>query len=349
MGLGLEDVGKLAQKYVANCPVIVLGTGASIPNGLPSMSQLARELLNRVAVDENEPDARLWDAFKKKLAETEDLEQSLHEIDLSDSLLTAVIAHTWDYINECDIAVHNALLAAQSQLPLTRLLRHILRTAQATACIVTTNYDRLAEYAASVAGAAFFTGFAPGFFSRFTPSNSQGGGVINFPGKQGHVHIWKVHGSVDWFTDRLGEAVSLQGAHAIPDGFTPLIVTPGISKYRKVHQDPFRTVITQADAALEQASGFLCIGYGFNDEHIQPKLLSRHRRGKVPIVAVTKSLTPKAKELLIENSRGEYLALEEADNGTRAYTPDFPDGTVVDGLDAWDLSNFLDMAIGERS
>lgn len=49
----------------------------------------------------------------------------------------------------------------------------------------------------------------------------------------------------------------------------PLVVTPGVSKYRESHKDPFRTVMTAADQVIREANCYLCVGYGFNDEHVQ--------------------------------------------------------------------------------
>ncbi len=40
-GFIYEDVAKIAQRFLAERPVVVLGTGATIPHGLPSMSSLA--------------------------------------------------------------------------------------------------------------------------------------------------------------------------------------------------------------------------------------------------------------------------------------------------------------------
>ena len=41
INLTYEDVAKSAQRFLADRPVVVLGTGATIPHGLPSMTQLA--------------------------------------------------------------------------------------------------------------------------------------------------------------------------------------------------------------------------------------------------------------------------------------------------------------------
>ena len=97
------------------------------------------------------------------------------------------------------------------------------------------------------------------------------------------VDIWKVHGSLDWFNASDGTVTAFPLTRTIPHDFQPLIIPPGKEKYSSTHDEPYRTIISQADNAFVQAGAYLCVGYGFNDEHIQPKLLAQISCGK-PIV-----------------------------------------------------------------
>ena len=57
--------------------------------------------------------------------------------------------------------------------------------------IVTTNYDRLAEYACDQGRIHHYTGFTHGFFRQLAaPTEITSARRAN---------IWKVHGSLDWF------------------------------------------------------------------------------------------------------------------------------------------------------
>ena len=47
--MNLEDISKLAQDFFQSRPTIVLGSGASIPHGLPSMDELSNCLQNNVS------------------------------------------------------------------------------------------------------------------------------------------------------------------------------------------------------------------------------------------------------------------------------------------------------------
>ena len=44
----------------------------------------------------------------------------------------------------------------------------------------------------------------------------------------------------------------------------------------------------EADLALDSGNSFFCVGYGFNDDHIQPKLLEKCRQYNKNIVVLAK-------------------------------------------------------------
>jgi hypothetical protein len=128
----------------------------------------------------------------------------------------------------------------------------------------------------------------------------------------------------------------------------PLVVTPGASKYREVHKDPFRTVMTAADAVLREATCYVCVGYGFNDEHVQPILVNRVKKDDVPLLVVTKALTDQTRDAFIESPPKRFLFLEESGDGTMAYTPEYPTGILINGVSVWQLSNFMELITGEK-
>jgi len=227
-----------------------------------------------------------------------------------------------------------------NHLPLARLYRHLFNSTNRTISVVTPNYDRLAEYAADRAGYCHHTGFSYGYLRQ-----RQSGSRLSFrqDNQQARtVDIWKVHGCLDWFIDQDGQVIALTSARSIPTGRRPAIVTPGIEKYERTHLEPFRSIIAGADGALARASAYLCVGFGFNDTHIQPKLLERWKRGDAFLVVLAKELSATAKTML-EGANGQhFLALEEADNGTRMWSHRHPAAVVLDGVHLWRLPDFLD-------
>lgn len=236
-----------------------------------------------------------------------------------------------------------ALLADRRALPLSRVYRHLFDSTHNSIHVVTPNYDRLAEYAADAADVSTFTGFNYGYLqSRARHANTRI--VVNRRDTR-TVSVWKVHGSLDWFQDAANQIIGVRSALGIPAGYAPLMITPGIDKYRLTHGEPFRTILSCSDNALENARSYFCVGYGFNDEHVQTKLIERCDQDSVPLVVITKELTTTAKAFLIGGRCRRYLAIEDGPAGARAYMHDASTGFDLN-QPLWRLNEFLDHVIG---
>jgi len=341
-GFTYEELAKHAQHFLAEGPVVVLGTGATIPHGLPSMSALAEELL--AAITDNPAG---WDDFATQLHATKDLEQALHDVSLPLGTIENLVRATWEIVSAKDIEFYNQLLKGGKAFPLSDLFAYLVRTTDAHLRVVTTNYDRVAEYAANAAGAYASTGVTAGWLQRFVATSFDRKKAPS-PDFEGLVKILKVHGSLDWFRDATDDLIAVPLAQAVPESLTPLVVTPGVSKYREVHKDPFRTVMSAADTVLREATCYVCIGYGFNDEHVQPVLVNRVMKNHIPLVVVTKELTTQTRDAFLNQPPKRFLFVEEAPDGTRVYTPSHPGGVVLDGVSVWQLQNFMKMIKAEK-
>lgn len=333
MAEDIDRVASLVQKYTEDVPVIILGTGATIPLGLPSMGQLAGHLI-RTLIPESTDEIK-WQEFKDDLQRTNDLELSLHNIELSETLVEQIVMLSWNLLNERDLILRKGLLTHTVELPIVMLLTYFLRTANPHISIITTNYDRMAEYAADLANASAYTGFTSGYLQTFAASITRR--------SHSKIDVWKVHGSLDWFIGPGDQIIKSSLDTVLPD-FRPLIVTPGLSKYRVVHREPFRTVLTNSDAALNSAKCYLCIGYGFNDEHVQPILIRRVQYDNIPMVVVTKKLTDTARSLMSRGCFKKYLFIEEDGTGVKVFSDEFVEGISLSG-DLWKLEEFAKLII----
>ncbi|MBO9401428.1 SIR2 family protein [Shimia sp. R9_3] len=333
----IEVVAKIAQNCIQNVPAIVLGSGASIPHQIRGMGPLAKHLIEHVdPVGDEEIDA--WTLIRTALANGDGLEEALLGTAAPASLVKKIVHQTWTAIALDDLAVLQRATTAAEAFPLSDMIQGLFKSTASTVHIVTPNYDRVAEYASDVADVVHINGFVPGLIRR-----REGADTIlirrgNYPART--VRIWKVHGSLDWFEDQHGAVLSLPLSGSIPDGLRPLIVTPGVSKYERTHDEPFRSALQGADTALSAASAFLCVGYGFRDAHIQPKLVERCRQKNVPIVILARTLTDEAKQFLQNSAGRAYLAMEHHDEGTCAYSPDFPKGITIPGHSLWSFDQF---------
>ena len=321
-------------------PVIVLGTGASMPYGVGGMRALQEHLSD--SVKPSPADEAAWSSFQDSLSKTNDLEKSLQETTLPTSIIRMIVHETRACVLTDDLAVFSRVISDPHTLVLSRLFRHLFNSTHVKLSVITTNYDRLAEYAADAAGFPHETGFSNGFYRSFTPQAT----MNRASSRNRTIDVWKVHGSVDWYVDAKSVAVALPFQQEYPSSLRPLLVTPGTTKYEQTHQEPFRTIITQADLALENAGSYLCIGYGFNDIHIQPKLVQRVRMSAAPIVILAHTLTANARTFLSECHTSQYLALEKRESGTMAYFRDKPDGVHIPELSLWDFPDFLNSAFG---
>jgi hypothetical protein len=330
-----QTVVELAQKCLSEVPVVVLGSGASLQYGVGGMKELG-EWLERNVVPSDGSEKAVWVNFVTDIRKNCDLEGALQRVTLPASLELRVIEETRKLVLRDDQKVFANMVSGGLRLALTELLRHLLRTTHSSVVVVTTNYDRLAEYASDQAGAFHHTGFSHGYWRTLS----------EFPTKsQQWVEILKVHGSLDWFLDSNQSPVALPDALPMPPSFVPVMVTPGIGKYEKTHDDPFRTIITRADAAFATARAILSIGYGFRDRHLQPKMQKRIANDRIPTVFLARIISPELRRFLKACVNPHYLALEESGDKTRAYFAKAPDGVEIPGS-IWELATFLKATIG---
>jgi hypothetical protein len=334
-----DGIARLAQACFYKNPVIILGSGASLPHGLPSMGQLQAHLDVNFEAEAGEQAA--WQSVKDSLTAGSHLEQAMAGKTLPESLVSKLVKETWKFINVHDRDVYLKTIQGIEPFPSGRLFDQLFSSSNMEVNVVTTNYDRVVEYACGSVGLIYSMGFSPGYLQY-----REGADVFkiykgNRPVRL--VRIWKVHGSLDWFEREDGDLVAAPLFELPEEVLKPLIVTPGISKYERTHDEPFRTVIQNADRCLENAEGYLCVGFGFRDSHIEPKLVERCRRNNIPITVLSRTLTDEARTFLEKKAGAAYLAFEKFNDGTKVYTSENPEGVEIPGKNYWSLTGYLQL------
>lgn len=332
-----ELIAKQAQDYYNHAPVIILGSGASAAYGLSGMSALAAHLVDNVDVSGEDVEAQnSWNRFCELLSKHIDLESALHQVTLPSTITKKVVLATWELLNPQDISIFNSSLNNQDLFPLGKLLKHFLASTQTQVNIITSNYDRLAEYACEQENIHHYTGFSFGYKRHAIPRDQI------YSRRQ--VNIWKVHGSLDWFSVGNDKIVCLGNSSSIAPDLHPLIVTPGIEKYRNTHREPYKSIIHESDNVLDAANAYLCIGFGFNDEHIQEKLINRCANNSARVVVITYALSDSAKTFLFKGNVKNYLAIErgEKDESSIVYSSSIGNGIHIDS-NLWSLSGFMSL------
>lgn len=328
---------KQAQDYYGKAPLIILGSGASAAHGISGMGALAKHLVTHTETSGlSAAEVEAWNKFCQVLEKGVDLESALLQVAVTEEITSRIIKATWLLISTEDIKLFRKSLQNQSMFPLSRLLQHMFKSSLTKINIVTTNYDRLAEYACDQGGYHHYTGFTHGFFRRRARADE-----ITSARR---VNIWKVHGSLDWFKSPLEDIVALSNIQGIPENHKPEIVTPGTQKYQTTHLEPYRSIIHNADSAITAANSYLCIGYGFNDEHIQPNIMSKCQRQNTPITIITYALSGAARKLITDGKAQNYLAIERGatdDESVIHSSLDKTPLTVQENI--WSLDGYLSL------
>jgi hypothetical protein len=332
-----NEILRKTQEIINRVPTLVVGSGASAALGIPGMHSLQQHLAHMIT-PETQEEQELWTKFIQESAAT-DLESALQKISLNPKIEKQVVRTTHQYIYQNEIPIVQRLVNREKELPLTFLYNHLFRSTHRRIDVVTPNYDRLAEYAADMAGYACSTGFSYGHIQHWYGERSVRMSDEN--GRVRTVNILKVHGSLDWFRDKIGNLFAMPFPDAVPDSSEPVIITPGVQKYKYGYYEPFRTTIARADRALTNTSGFMTIGYGFNDSHLQEKLIDGVYRRNIPILLLARTLTESARNFIADTRAKHFVAIEECGNGSKVYTDDELSGTILPDDQIWDLGHLM--------
>ena len=308
MSMEKNDIFQEIQNIRSSNPVIVLGSGASVSYSIPSMGILANELKDFFKA--NPYHDKIADDSVKRLIELLDsgmgLEAVLLDIKVPERVETDIVNVVWKVILKSDAQVYERFLGGED-INLKQLFDYIIYgDPSKTLNVVSTNYDRIAEYAACQTNAYINIGFTHGLMGKLKDN------IMSNPPKTekdytGFINILKVHGSLDWY--RKDDTIyNIPNSSKNPLGFTPCIVTPGTNKYERTQQEPHRQLLSAVDKIFEGTQNYLCIGYGFNDKHVQEMLLKYAKRRKAKILIVTKEITDSIRENVM-NKGYEYIAI----------------------------------------
>jgi len=321
---------KIVQQYTEDKPLLLIGTGATIPYGIPGMDKLAEHLLSTLG-DKYKSDSG-WIKFTKGVNSGLDLETALSDINLNDAIINDIIIQTWLLVSNADFDLLTKILRDKELLPLSQLIYKMYTPTPQCINIITTNYDRVIEYACDQVKLPTDVKFCGNYFKSFSNTEIKSRNIVN---------LIKVHGSLDMFkdTDNLVYSIPLQPT--IPSGFIPEIITPGTNKYRALLTSQCADMKHQADNLVEKAKSFLCIGYGFNDNQIQRNIIEGIKNGK-PIVVVTKQLSDAAASLIINSSKKYVIIQEDTSDATKSDIFINKERFQIEGT-YWTVEGFLEI------
>lgn len=188
--------------------------------------------------------------------------------------------------------------------------------------IFTTNYDRIIELGAELAGLHLLDRFTGSMFPIFRASRLDVDMHYNPPGIRGEprylegvARYAKIHGSIDWVScekdiRRLSLPFGAQNVETFlgASGFqgisaTDVMIFPNSSKDRETAQYPYVELFRDLAAALcRPNSTIVTYGYSFGDEHINRILRDMLTIPSTHLVVISYDQTPRINDFYLEYS-----------------------------------------------
>lgn len=350
------------RSFFREKPLLVLGTGMScaldVRFGMPAL-QVA--LVNRLGWGSLPVGPRnQWNAVVEDLRQGQDLESALNNVS-DDSLLREIASIAGAFIGEADRDLSCQIAQGEIEWPAIRLLRKLvdgLPEGDRILHVLTPNYDMLFEYACDYAGISYTNGFSGGVERktdwqaadrslRLQEVVSYGRRHRRICKYKNHVRIYKVHGSLNYFWYRNAVIENNAWMRDPPDFVERVLITPGLSKYRML-QAYRQELLQPADAAIERATHFLFLGYGFNDSHLEEyvrrKLVSQSCNGLI----VTRDSNHRIEALLSEASNLWLVCGTGHDfRNTRIFNGQYSNSLWLAGNRLWDIGEFTTRILGD--
>jgi hypothetical protein len=340
VALELSAVKRTLQDHLREGLLIVVGSGLSAAEGIPGMGALADHLKKAIPLHLVGTPDPAWTVVVTALDAGDSLEAAMSKADLLQTTVEMIVAETAQLIAAKERTVLAKVLTGERELPFTAFVNHLFKAGKKFH-LITTNYDRLIEFAAEVAEIGVDSRYFGYLHATLNPKRSADAHRESYySGRnpqfrdQPCLCVHKPHGSLDWFQ------VNRKIVRCPVDvGRVPVIITPGTDKYQKSFQFAFDDQRTAGNRAASMANRLLFIGYGFNDDHLEQYLCPNLTMTR-PTVIVTQTLSDNALKA-IRNSKGtEVIALCAASNigWTRIINQDGEELTVTEQL--WNLEGF---------
>lgn len=172
-----EIVFQTIQKFLKNPPVIIWGSGATVPYGLPTMTDLNCKLQEKI------------EGFNP---ESTNLEAELGDPKYSGQS-SEIRSTIWQTIYEAEQRFKQDIIsgAVDNLSVVMRLIKKFWDAHPRVVNVITTNYDHVLELALGYYGIPYTDGFVGRDFSIFDSTL--------FDKETKIVHVIKVHGSLSWF------------------------------------------------------------------------------------------------------------------------------------------------------
>jgi len=308
MPLQLSEIKRKLQEHLQEGLLVVVGTGLSIAEGIPGMKDLAEHLKREIPKKLVIADAG-WNQVVANLDIGKNLENAMKDVTLLSSTVDAIILETAKIVFADELKVFERVISGKNVLPFTVFIKHLFKAGKKFH-LITPNYDRLIELATEAAGLGVDTRFFGYLHGQVNSKRSADAHRESYASGRNRdfrtlpcLCVYKPHGSLDWY-EVDGKIIRTP----INIDKVPIIITPGISKYRESFRRAIDDQRVAGNRAVVNATRFLFIGYGFNDDHLEQYICPGLQLTK-PTVIITKELTDNAKKLISNSQDADIVTL----------------------------------------
>jgi len=350
------------RSFFREKPFLFFGTGISCALDVRfGMEALKDALIDQIkGLSLTGAAKRDWAVVEEVLQNGSDLESALDTV-TDAGLLKMITKITGDFIASVDREYAYKISQGSTEWPATNLLKKLvgsLPDGDRVLHALTPNYDMLFEYACDFVGIPYANGFSGGVQrkmdwnaverSLLSPEQVQQGRNLKQVFKfRKHVRLYKVHGSLNYFFHRNEVVENNAWIWSPPDFAERVMITPGLSKYETLQR--YRQELLQsADAAINKATNFLFIGYGFNDKHLEEyikrKLINQSCHGLV----ITRDCNLRIETLLAASANLWIVCKSEDANseGTRIFNKQYLNWLHLPERKLWDIVEFTKQILG---
>ncbi|HAR64123.1 MAG TPA: hypothetical protein DCS13_11720 [Candidatus Margulisbacteria bacterium] len=355
--LSKEIAYNALQNFFANKPFVLFGTGTSCAVDLgfgmcALQTHLESEMIKQVltALQQKE-----WNDVLDALKNNVDLESAMNSVN-DDNLTNIIIKITADLVAANDKKHSINILTGTTVWPAIGLFKHLVDGLPETdrkLHVATPNYDLLAEYAFAKANILYLTGYCGGTHKKLDWVRAER--QLTYPEvvkrlcvckSKKHIRLYKVHGSLNTFRQDNDIIECDSWMYNVPPSMQRLMITPGTSKYEKLHQNRTQ-LLGEYDMAIENHSTFLFIGFGFNDnqlnnDSIKKKLKDQNCHGLI----ITRDTNARIETLLNECKNLWLVCKQEHNEYTRIFNSNYSDWLNIDNEKLWDTQEFTKKILG---
>lgn len=343
------------QNFFLDTPFVLFGTGTSCALdtrfGMGALQQyLENEFstLSGVMLEE-------WQAVLDKLNNGIDFENSMNEVN-STELINRIVENTANFVASIDKEYSTQILDGKVSWSLRKIINKLFNSIGENQVlnVATPNYDLLCEYSLVSDNIAYCTGFSGGVIKHLdwekscnhhqhiTPSTGR-----RPPRKalKKHIKFYKPHGSLNTFLYKDKVVESDIWTHSKPFTVERILITPGLSKYEKLHEH--RTSLLSAyDAAVNGSSSFLFLGFGFNDmQLVNGTIKNKIQNNKNNALVITRDLNERIEEWMNSSENMWVICKQDSNDNARVFNKKLGSWYELD-INLWEFSVFSKEILG---